>query len=988
MRRRDILRGTVALGASALALRATSEAAALSTESVPGSGGGLDWPRFAREARPWTRWWWLGSAVTEAGLARHLEQFQQVGFGGVEIQPIYEAQGYEDHDLAYLGQGWLAALDATTRHARRLDLGVDLTTGSGWTFGGPWVKPEQSAGKVLVEHWELGHGERLGVPVRTTQPPHPGLVDEEKLARPDLRPPMDPLPEPPLAALVAREADSGDTVDLTARVHPDGTLDWTAPAGSWQLTGVFSGLVLKRVERAGPGGKGLMVDYFDGAAVRHHLDHFGEAIGSGRGIRALFHDSFELEATDWTHRTVAEFARLRGYDLVPHLPEVFTDAGTPEVRSRVLSDVRETLADLFLEQFAEPWDAWSAERGWLTRNQAHGSPANLLDIYGAADIPETEYAGAELIPIPGLRQGAGTANAPKSLVWRFASSPAHVLGKPLASAETLTWRDEHFHVALSQAKPTVDLLFAAGINHLVFHGTAYSPAETEGTEATEAAEESEQSEESRDIPWPGFSFYAAAELQPANTLWGDLPELNDYITRCQSVLQSGEHGNDVLVHFPQHDLWALPDGGVGDGAEDIELSPDYKWEGTDWMYGHPSGVGDIVAGLEARGWQFDWVSDRQLADFRGSADGVSNGHSRYAVVLVPNARLIPLETARRLRDLAAAGATVVFVGGLPEDVPGLAELDRRRAEFKQIVDELCERHDPSHRGRFRVGRGHVVVTGRGGGLDTALAAAGAVREPVADSGLRVLRRRHTEGNHLFLTNVTAQRIDGWWPLGSHAASVGVLDPLHDTRGLAETRRDRAAVEVRLRLEPGESRILRTFTTRALSAAPAPAPVPTGRERELTGPWTLAFRKGGPELPPTRTLDKLVSWTELGGQETEFSGSARYTLRFTATDSERARDWLLDLGDVRESARVRLNGRDVATAWALPFRVPLGRALREGENVLELDVTNLAANRVRALARRGELALHHYMQWRSAPPQDWDPMPSGLLGPVRLVEVGR
>jgi hypothetical protein len=967
IRRRDVLRGSVVVTASALAAPAALGGVARAGNATEGPRDALAWGPVAAQTRPWTRWWWHGSAVTADGLAGQLRAFAEAGLGGVEIQPIYEAQGREDRIRNYLSPEWLAALDAATRHASGLGLGVDLTAGSGWNIGGPWIAPELSAGKVLVERWELREGERLEVPVRAVQPPHPELLDEERLSRPDLRPPMEPLPEPPLAALVARERGSGETVDLGARVGPDRVLDWVAPAGRWELVGVFSGLVLKRVERAGPGGKGLMADCFAAGPVRLHLDRLGEALGEGRrGLRGVFHDSFELEAMDWTREAVAEFARLRGYDLVPHLPEVFNGsgaAGGDEVRSRVLCDVRETFSDLFLERFAGPLSEWSARRGWLTRNQAHGSPANLLDVYGAADIPETEYSGAASIPIPGLRQGAGTARRPATLAWRFASSPAHVLGKPLVAAEAITWVDQHYHVSLSQAKPVVDVLFGAGINHIVLHGSAYSPPEA---------------------PWPGVSFYAATEVNPANgTLWRDLPRLTGYVTRCQSVLQSGEHDNDVLLYWPQHDLWAQPDGGTGEEGEGPDLTPDHHWQGEPWVYDHPTGAGGVAAGLEARGWQFDWVSDRQLAAFRADADadadasgGVRNEHGRYRVVVVPGARHVPLPTVEKLRELVVDGAAVVFVGDLPADVPGLAELEERRSRLAALRNDL---------------RRAVVVPGEGADLDRALAEAGAVREPVADSGLSVLRRRHEEGRHYFLANVTAERVEGWFALGTgNAAGVAALDPLRDVRGLAPTRREGGRLDVWLGLDPGESLILRTFDRRRAEALDAPAyptPVPTGRELALDGPWTVTFLDGGPALPPERTLGELVSWHGLGEEEADFSGAARYRLEFSLSAADARRSWLLDLGDVRESAAARLNGRDLGTAWALPFRLALGSSPRPGRNVLELEVTNLAANRVRALARRGELVTNFFMSWLDdAAPADWEPMPSGLLGPVRLTET--
>jgi hypothetical protein len=966
LRRRTFVQGSVAAAAVSTTI-ASGEASA--TPPVPGDGrqtgsSALRWPQFTAETRPWVRWWWLGSAVTGAGLTRHLLQLHQAGLGGVEVQPIYEAQGYEDRDLQYLSAPWVAALDHTTKQAARLGMQVDLTSGSGWTMGGPWITPEHSAGRALIARWQLSEGQRLEQPVRTEQPGHPGLVDEEKLSRPDLRPPMDPLPEPPLSALVAREATSGETVVLTDKVGTDGRLDWTAPAGSWQLTGVFAGLALKRVERAGPGGKGLMSDYTGGTGVRPHLDRLDAALGTGRrGLRASFHDSYELEATDWHRTFLADFERLRGYDVTPYLPDVFAEGDVDETALRVMADVRETFSELFVERFAKPWDTWSKGHGWLTRNQAHGSPANLLDVYAASDIPETEYTGAELVPIPGLRQGLGTAAPPVSLVWRMASSSAHLKGTTLVGSETITWRDEHYHVSLSQAKPAVDLLFSAGVNHVLFHGSTYSPD---------------------DVAWPGFSFYASTEVNPTGTLWRDLPELNAYITRCQSILQDGDHGNDVLVYWPQADQWSRPKGGLG--GEERELTPDYAWRGTPWMYDDPESPGAVVEPIEQRGWQLDWVSDTQLQEFSGRRGEVRNRHSRYAVVVVPRAKLVPLDTMQRLHDLAAGGGTVVFVDQLPADVPGYGDLAARRRRFRRLADAMTARPVRGRSGWHRVGRGHVVVAAQGAALDAALESAGAVREPLADAGLRVLRRRHRQGWHYFVANVGAETVSGWQELGVDARSVGLLDPLRNTRGRAEQRAAGRRTQVRLHLEPGQSVILRTFDRRRLAGPVADLAVPGGRTRVVDGPWELTFVEGGPELPGARRLDALVSWTELGQAEAAFSGTALYrtTLEVDAADAKR--DWLLDLGELCESARVRVNGVDVGTAWAIPYRVPLGGALRRGRNVLELEVTNLAANRFRALAQRGELELPHFMSWRSGKkPQDWDAMPSGVLGPVRLVE---
>ncbi len=162
---------------------------------------------------------------------------------------------------------------------------------------------------------------------------------------------------------------------------------------------------------------------------------------------------------------------------------------------------------------------------------------------------------------------------------------------------------------------------------------------------------------------------------------------------------------------------------------------------------------------------------------------------------------------------------------------------------------------------------------------------------------------------------------------------------------------------------------------------------------LTGPWKISFLKGGPELPPALETTALTSWTDLGGDEAKrFGGTARYRLEFDAPTTKPS-DWLLDLGDVRESARVILNGQPVATAWSLPFRVRIASALlKPGRNVLELDVTNLAANRIRymdqnklpwKIMRDSNVVNINYRPFDASA---WPLTPSGLLGPVTLTPL--
>lgn len=814
------------------------------------------------ETKPWTRWWWPGNAVDEAGLTRQLEAFAAAGLGGVEITPIYGARGAEARYVPYLSPRWMELLAHTGREARRLGLGVDMATGTGWPFGGSWVVPADGAHKLV-----LADGRLAGEPTNM------------------------------------------------------------------------------KVKRAAPGAEGLVIDPYSPAALGRYLAPFTAAFANfpAELVRAQFHDSFEYYEAGWTPALTETFRAMHGYDLQGHAAALFEQTPSdPAFTARLKADYRATLGKLHLD-YLLAWADWSHARGWLVRNQSHGAPANLLDLYGAVDIPETETFGSTPFPIPGLRrEWTSTRDIPDPLVLRMASSAAHVMGRPLASSETCTWLREHWQVALAHTKPEIDRLFVCGINHVFYHGTVYSPP---------------------DAAWPGWLFYASTQFNPQNTWWQDFAALNAYVTRVQTVLQSGRPDNDVLLYWPYHDVLHRPEG----------LMQQYGVHDRKWLEGSPFEA--IARELQAGGYSADYISDAQLCQTR-AADGalVTPGGGRYRAVVVPATRHMPVETLSQLLALQQGGCAVIFAAA-PEDVPGLGRLEERRAQFRTMRDGLAR--SGSHVGR-------VTET---------LAQLGAVREPAAAASLEFIRRAHDDGHSYFLVNLTDRHFDGWLALGTPAKTAVLTDPLTGRTGLAPLRPGEKP-EVYLQLAPGESLLLRTH-----EAAPAPAPAawawtaPAGPAVPLAGEWTVTFLSGGPALPPPFRTAGLKSWTELGGEAAKnFGGTARYRLEFDLPAGAAADDWLLDLGDVRESARVRLNGAEIAIAWSLPFRLRVGPHLRPGRNVLELDVTNLAANRIRDLDRRQvDWKIMHEINfvnidYRRFDASGWRDTPSGLLGPVSLTPL--
>ncbi|HEX8186804.1 MAG TPA: glycosyl hydrolase [Pyrinomonadaceae bacterium] len=923
------------------------------------SAGALAWPRVTSQSKPWTRWWWLGSAVNRRDLSTALAQYEKAGLGGLELTPIYGVRGEESKFIDFLSPEWVGMLEHTLGEANRLGLGVDMATGTGWPFGGPWIDAEDACKDLVSKTWEVRGGARLGEPVRAAQKPLVRAVGR----RPDiatLREPIGANPnlqelaldqvrfeKPlPLQALVAR-SDKGETLDLTSRVRPDGALDWVAPPGRWKLYGVFQGWHGKLVERAAPGGEGNVIDHFSAEALGNYLKKFDRAFAGRnvRSLRAFFNDSYEVDdsegQSDWTPKFFEEFRARRGYDLRAQLPALLGE-GDEETRARVTHDFRETVSDLLLDRFTAPWREWAHKRGAVIRNQSHGSPANILDLYAASDIPETE--GTDIVRM------------------KFASSAANVTGKTLASAETVTWLDEHFLSSLGDVKRAVDLNFLGGINHVVYHGLAFSPPED---------------------PWPGWLFYAAVHFGPQSPDWKDFPALNRYIARVQSFMQQGRADNDVLLYYPVHDMWMEQ----GKEGRLIHVGG-----------GHDVGITQADAqGLLDAGYTFDLVSDRQLANVTYAGGALRAGGLGYRVIVLPETRHVPAATLLRLVELARAGATVVVRKSMPAGAPGLAVSDPGGALFKRLLSEVnFAEPGPDGIRAARVGAGRFML---GDDLARLLAHAKVRREAMVERGLSFTRRTYAGGAYYFILNRGTAPVGGWVPVASPARSAAVFDALTGEAGLTSVRpASGGGQEVYLQLARGESCVLKTFDSAAARGEPFPFFNPSGTAQPLEGGWQVQFVEGGPRLPPGLSLNELRSWIQLDGDAyRSFSGTARYTTGFDRPEGWSG-DWLLDLGRVAETARVRLNGRDLGTLITPPFRVRVPAALLRGRNALEVEVTNLPLNRVIDMERRGVRYKKFYnTNFPARRPENrgadglFDatklaPRDSGLLGPVTLTPI--
>ncbi|HZY82697.1 MAG TPA: glycosyl hydrolase [Cyclobacteriaceae bacterium] len=920
------------------------------------------WPTTTRETRPWTRWWWHGSALTKEGITAELEAYRKAGLGGVEITPIYGVQGYEDKFVPFLSDAWMDLLEHTLAEAERLDLGVDMATGTGWPFGGPWVKEDFASRNIAHKVYDLGAGNFLNEKIEFIQQPLLRTVLPNQVTIKDIAQPVESnknLQELaidqvqferslPLVALMGYN-EQGEVLNLTKYVNNENHLNWSPPSGKWKLYALFIGWHGKMVERAGPGGEGNVIDHFSDSALYKYLLRFDNAF-RGRditSIRAFFNDSYEVDdaqgAADWTPKFLEEFKKARKYNLEDYLPLLFGPHDNQFSR-RVLYDYRLTISELVFNKFTQPWDVWAQGKKAITRNQAHGSPSNILDLYSRVDIPEIE--GTDPLRI------------------RMASSAGNVSDRRLVSSESATWLDEHFESGLGDIKSAVDLFMLNGVNHIFYHGTTYSPPGEE---------------------WPGWLFYAAVHLNPRNPQWADFDVLNNYITRCQSFLQKSKAINDVVLYYPIADPMSTF------GPEMIE---------------HFDGIGKQFAGsvfeqaansMLRQGVAFDFISDKQIRNLLQSKNGqlvtVTNRFGSYKTIVVPYCEFIPIETLKSLIRYANDGATIIMYRGVPYTFAGFANLEKDQVQFDSLMSMFRERlvNEDGVMSRT-IGKGKIVI---GDSLTIALGHANVERESMTDLGLEFTRRILDDGRYMYMVrNVSGHDFDGWVPFNYRANQVVLMDPMTGVVGLAEGKGDGRSV----RLQLADNQTMIVVMGPGGRVPPPGFPYITIRSsKTLDSKWTVKFESGGPTLPPTVETDTLGSWTWYNGKEyDEFSGTAVYQTRFASPDSSR-NGWMLDLGRVYGTVRVILNGKEIGAVIAPPFRVKIEPSMAQSENILEVRVTNLMANRIAALDKNGVKWKKFYninFPARKAENRkdglfdasSWVSHPSGLMGPVQLLFI--
>ena len=727
------------------------------------------------------------------------------------------------------------------------------------------------------------------------------------------------------AVPAAEAVRKADVVDLTAKMRPDGTLDWTPPAGNWVVLRIGYSLTGQQNRPASPEATGLEVDKLNKGYVKayfdNYLDQYKDATGGlmgKRGLQYIITDSWEAGVANWTNDMIAEFSKRRGYDMKPWLPAL---AGrvveSAESTDRFLWDFRKTLIEMTAEYHYDQLTDLLALRGMARYTESHENGRAFI-----ADGMEVKAKSA----IPMSAMWTAQANRPSSQFdadIRESASVAHIYGQNLVAAESLTAGSGAWSFSPETLKPTADRELSMGLNRFVIHTSVHQPVNDK---------------------IPGLGLGPFGQWFTRHETWAEQANVwTTYLARSSYMLQQGKFVADIAYYY----------------GEDSNV--------TALFQGNPPPI--------PAGYNFDYVnSDVVKNRLTVSPAGLlttTTGMSYSVLGLDPNSQRMPLAVLRKIRDMVNAGAIVV--GPKPIESPSLSD---DAAEFKTIADQLWG---------GTTGKGKVLT----GSIKDALASLTVAADfeytkPQPDTELAFVHRKLADGDLYWVSHRNDRvdeveatfRITGKAPELWHA-DTGAVEP-------APYRTAEGRTTVSLTLQPNDAVFVMFRKTATAASRTVAKPVET-KIGTVEGSWDVAFQPNR-GAPAKITLPALASWHNNADAGVKyFSGTGTYskTVQAPADWFQTGAKLWLDLGDVKNIAVVSVNGKPIGTYWKAPFRVDVTSALRPGANTLEVKVINLWVNRLIGDQQEGVTTKYTYtaQQFYRA---DSPLLPSGLIGPVQVV----
>ncbi|HCC70467.1 MAG TPA: hypothetical protein DEQ09_04860, partial [Bacteroidales bacterium] len=618
------------------------------------------------ESKVFVRWWWNGNRLSKKEIVRELDVMNDAGIGGVEINPIAFPAGSDPvgyRALTIFEEDWLDMLETALKAAKERGIVCDMIVGSGWPFGGEFLKKQEQTQMVTIDTIDLEGRKNYQFMIKELlDRVNPEIASKNETVYKDL---LD------LRLVPKKCSEFIEGKGLMSRIR-NGIISIDVPNGNYVLYSVVKLTGFMAVINGAPGAAGPVLNHYNRKATVDYLNRVSGFISGRIGnmgdyIRAMFCDSMELEGANWNDDLPAEFEKRRSYSLLPYLPFVLKKVGhmgnpveeeygtqfSDEVRDllkRVDLDLYKTHIELFKERFIDTFNQWCHKNKVQSRMQAYGRGMHPLEASMEIDIPECETwlfrdVGREY-PDTGLK-----GRAPR-MCNKYVASGALLAGKKIVSCEEITNTSMAFMATLEKIKIAGDQSNISGVNHSILHGFNYSPPEA---------------------PFPGWIRYGTY-FNERNTWWPYFRKWADYKARISYLLQNASPRANIAILQPLTDLW-------------LKFGPQRDPFPQKW---YPEYQNNLWEAIHQNGGGCDYVSERIIKQAKFEKENMIYNKRSYNILLLPEIETLDVETAISLAAFAKAGGRIVFIGKKPFKSPSFTDKEIKDARVNEIVDDLLD----------------------------------------------------------------------------------------------------------------------------------------------------------------------------------------------------------------------------------------------------------------------------------------------------------
>lgn len=892
------------------------------------------------ESKLFVRWWWNGNRLDKKEILRELDVMKAAGIGGVEINPIAFARntdpvGYKA--LTIFEDDWLDMLQTALHGVKERGMLCDMIVGSGWPFGGEFLKKEEQSQMVTIETIDLKGGERYTFKINELlDKVNPNVHSKNKTVYKDLV----------LARLVPKNStEFTEGKDLTDNIHNE-QLSVDVPEGSYVLYYVVKLTGYMAVINGAPGAGGPVLNHYSKEATEGYLnrisDHiFGKIGNLGDYIRALFCDSMELEGANWNDDLPTEFEKRRGYSLIPYLPFVLKKVGhmgnpldeeygtkfseeVIESIKRVDLDFYQTRMELFKERFINTFNDWCHRNNVKSRMQAYGRGMHPLEASMEIDIPECETW---------LFKDVGRAYPDTGLIGRaprmcnkYVSSGAALAGKKIVSCEEITNTSMAFMATLENIKVAGDQSNISGVNHSILHGFNYSPPEAK---------------------FPGWIRYGAY-FNERNTWWPYFQKWADYKARISYLLQNATPQANVAILQPLTDLW-------------LKMGPQRDPFPQKW---YPEYQNNLWEAIHQNGGACHYVSENIIksSTFK-NGQMIYNGCS-HNTILLPEIETLDIATIKCLTDFADAGGKIIFIEKIPTKSPSYKNLKEANVAVNKMISELLN-HSHGNVFEYPAPKGDPIKWY--GKLQDDLSVLPYVKFNHTDKYLSQSNYRIGENSLYFIVNSSLSEhlsVNAEFQVEDHLYPW-IWNPETGEKLRYPTSGSNKQIELKI---PKASSVIIVFENNSKGEQFQPYYF-KNTEKEIDGFWNLQLNHMNGQNQQLK-LESLNDLTKISDTK-NFAGEVIYE-KIIHVDAKNYQQ--IDLGDVQGISELTLNGRLIGTRWYGAHVYNIKNSLKEGENKLSIKLTTITGNYMKSLTDN-PIA----MEWTKR--QDYYPM--GIMGPVTI-----